>query len=122
MTNISKSFERRVDYAEQAIMRKEDSRERDNCYEMHDGAFVVTALVRRARAKPELKTMIELMFSNFDGFENIPWIATADKYADIPTERLTIAAAQCRKKAKADFAEYMARGFEKGPEQLSMGF
>lgn len=41
-----RDFRERVRYASAAFMRREDSRKFDNCFEMYDGSYVVTALMR----------------------------------------------------------------------------
>jgi hypothetical protein len=57
-----------------------DSRELDNCFEMHDGDLVVTALVRQAQADSELAAA---MYPKF-----VYWQATAQEYALIPDAEL----------------------------------
>ena len=109
MSNKITNFNQRVDYAERGIQISEDSRTFDACFEMCDGAFVVTALMRRAKHNPQLDHMIRNMCHHFENFEDAPWVKTAAKYADIPTHRLHIAAKQERVRAKAEFDAYMAR-------------
>jgi hypothetical protein len=65
--------------------------------------------------------MIKNMFRHFENFEDAPWVRTAAKYADIPTDRLHIAAKQERARAKEEFDAYMARQQGRAiPKQLNL--
>lgn len=51
---ITETFKNRVNRAASHISRGTPStRHFDNCFEMYDGAYVVAALARRIRAKPD---------------------------------------------------------------------
>jgi hypothetical protein len=52
---------------------KTDTRELDNCFEMHDGDLVVTALVRQAQTDPDLAAALYP--------KHAYWQTTAQKYA-----------------------------------------
>lgn len=93
-------FHRRVNYAHAAFLRKEDSREFDNCFEMHDGALVVTALMRRAEHDPDLKAAILRDFPCASGWEGLTWFKTAQNHAMIKTENLAKMAAQVQIEAE----------------------
>lgn len=86
----------------------EDSRALDDCFEMHDGEYVVAALMRAAEADDPLKQAIRRMFSNFATWEEIPWIETAASLAHIPDVALELEAARARRRRQAEFAGYMA--------------
>jgi hypothetical protein len=59
---------------------KTDIRQFDNCFEMHDGDLVVTALVRQAQTDPELAAA---MYSRF-----AYWQTTAQEYALLSNSEL----------------------------------
>ena len=59
---------------------KTDSRELDNCFEMHDGTLVVVALVRQAQTDPELAAAMYPRFAY--------WQTTAQEYALLPDSEL----------------------------------
>jgi hypothetical protein len=59
---------------------KTDTRQFDNCFEMHDGDLVVTALVRQAQADPELAAALYPRFAY--------WQTTAQEYALLPNSEL----------------------------------
>ena len=65
MSNKIVSFNQRVDYAERGMQIAEDSRTFDACFEVYDGVFVVTALMRRAKHNPQLDHMIRNKFRRF---------------------------------------------------------
>jgi hypothetical protein len=104
-----KSYPARCRYAAQGILRGEDSRAMDDCFENYDGAYVVAYLMRRADKEPDLKAAIRHMFSNFDTWEAIPWIKTAADLASIPDDRLGKAAAQERERQRIASEEMWAR-------------
>lgn len=90
------SFRRRVNYAHAAFLRREDSRAFDDCFEMYDGEFVVTALMRRAASDPQLKAEILRDMSVASGgvWENVPWQNAAAKYRHVSDASLADLAAQ----------------------------
>ena len=100
MGGVSKSFTERVAYARLAILRNEDSRAHDNCFEMYDGALVVTALMRQAETDPHLLAAIKRQFS-IAGIGL--WETTAAEHAHIPTHKLPDAARIVRRKERAAF-------------------
>lgn len=55
---MARSFMDRCRYAREALLRGEDSRAADNCFEMYDGAMVVTMLMRWAQRDPALARAI----------------------------------------------------------------
>jgi membrane protein required for beta-lactamase induction len=55
---MARSFMDRCRYAREALLRNEDSRKADNCFEMYDGAMVVTMLMRWAQRDPALARAI----------------------------------------------------------------
>ncbi|MGN8119959.1 hypothetical protein [Labrys sp. 22185] len=77
---MARSFNQRVLYAARALVRHEDSRAHDNCFEMGDGALVVAALMRRARQEPELDRAIRHAFRSAGIGE---WEETASRYAHV---------------------------------------
>ncbi|KZK92527.1 hypothetical protein PsAD14_05714 [Pseudovibrio sp. Ad14] len=97
MTYRLPSFNERVDYAHQAFLRGEDSRKFDNCFEMWDGAFVVTALMRRSLSDPELRRAIE---KDFYSAGLAQWQQTAASLAHIPTDKLSSKAATHRRQVE----------------------
>lgn len=114
------TFAARVAYAAEAIKRREDSRALDDCFEMNDGAYVVTALMRRAITDTALRRAIAAMFTDQPAFESVPWHKTARALAHIPDHRLEDAARRERARAAADFqdtARYWQAGKER-PDQL----
>lgn len=107
MNNNTASYPGRVRYAIAGIMRAEDSRAFDTCFEMNDGAYVVAAIMREAEKNPALRAMIGYMFRNIPCYEDIPWQKTAAKLASIPDEDLGKEAAKERQKQREAFAAYM---------------
>ena len=88
------AYAQRVNYAAQCFMRGiRSSRHFDTCFEMNDGAAVVTALVRRAENNPRLYSAISAQWS--DGFPQ-SWMDTAVRFASVPTARLQELAAVLR--------------------------
>lgn len=77
---MARSFNQRVLHAARALMRAEDSRARDDCFEMGDGALVVAAPMRRARQEPELDRAIRDTFRSAGIGE---WEETASRYAHV---------------------------------------
>jgi hypothetical protein len=100
--NTTASYPARVEYAAAAIMRGEDSRALDDCFEMYDGAFVVAALMRRAATDEALRVMIARMFSSFS-WDEMPWHKTARGVAHIPDNQLGAEAAKERARQKASW-------------------
>jgi hypothetical protein len=74
-----KNFRHRVAYAHAALLRGESSRQFDTCFGMHDGGYVVTALMRRAGKNPALKEAITRLFNPGPrgGWETLTWQETA---------------------------------------------
>lgn len=93
------AFRKRVDYAEKAFLRSEDSRELDNCFEMYDGEFVVVALMRRAEKNTALMAALRAEFSQVS-VTNWSWIRTAEKHSRITDSKLAEAAAQAQIEAE----------------------
>lgn len=85
------AYRNRVQYAHQALLRKEDSRKFDNCFEMHDGAFVVVALMRRAETDPELRAAICAEFGR--PWPQVPWHKTVEANRHLSNASLAAAAA-----------------------------
>lgn len=107
------SFRGRVQYAIRALKRLgqcEDSRAFDTCFEMHDGAMVVTAILRASAADPELAEAIgnetrrspEMMKK---------WRAEFERYAHLSDAGLEEAAAAERARSKAEFTAWADAGF-----------
>ncbi|WP_306150689.1 hypothetical protein [Roseovarius sp. MMSF_3281] len=105
--NTTASFPARVRYAIQGILRAEDSRAFDNCFEMYDGAYVVAAIMREAEGNEALRVMIHHMFRNYEQYEDVPWHKTAADLAHVSD--LGKAAAAERKRRREEFAEWMRR-------------
>lgn len=103
--NTTTSFPARVRYAIQGILRAEDSRAFDDCFEMHDGAYVVAAIMREAETDPALRRMIHHMFRNFDRYEDVPWHKTAAELAHVSD--LGKAATAERKRRREEFDQFM---------------
>ena len=99
------AFAYRVNYAAQCFMKQRESRAFDTCFEMYDGAAVVTALVRRASKNTKLHAAIARQWS--EGFPR-DWIATASKYEHLPTRKLGELAKDLREESKRKFAEVLA--------------
>lgn len=128
---IGCGFSGRVKYAIKAIYCQEDSRARDNCYEMHDGDMVVTAIIRQADNDPSLQVALMKGWTNFPTYAAHPWHETAKKYRHVKNFEMATIAARLRKEAKAEFAEWIARAnmteskqrseFTPAGEQLVMG-
>lgn len=93
------AFRNRVNYAEQAFLRHEDSRELDNCFEMYDGEFVVVALMRRAARNPDLMAALRAEFSQVSPSE-WSWLRTVEKHKRIPDHKLPEMAAQAQIEAE----------------------
>ncbi|MTJ93896.1 MAG: hypothetical protein F8N36_13715 [Desulfovibrio sp.] len=87
------AYSQRVNYAAQCFLRGTDSRHFDTCFEMYDGAAVVTALVRRAEKNPRLHSAIAAQWR--EGFPQ-SWKDTAAQFAAVPTRRLVDLAALFR--------------------------
>ena len=116
------SFAGRVAYAIEGIKRREDSRAFDSCFEMHDGDFVVTAIMRRAQTDPELQAGIIRLFINATDLESVPWNRAATALAHLSDHALEDAARKARADANAQCAEtlaYWAAGLEP-PAQTSL--
>jgi len=121
MNNKIASFNQRVDYAERGMQIGENSRTFDACFELYDGAFVVAALMRRAKHNPQLDHMIRNMFRRFENFEDSHWAKISAKYAAIPTDRLHIAAKQERARAAQENAAFLAKQEGRAvPKQLDL--
>lgn len=83
---MARSFNDRVDYARRALLegRNRDNRLFDHCFEMYDGALVVTALMRQAvRCEPRLMAAIERSLTA-DGLAQ--WTATAKSYRHLVSD------------------------------------
>lgn len=81
------AFEQRVKYAAQCIMvGRTHTRHFDTCFEMNDGDYVVSALIRRAENNPALMDRIKSV-------ANIAmWNESHQKLAHIPRRKLAQAA------------------------------
>ena len=100
-TTISGSYQYRVNFAASYMVRGiTDSRALDNCFEMFDGDFVVTALVRRAMQNRKLWEAIAKQWR--EGFPQ-SWVDTANKYAHLKTRQLPTAAQTLRATKQASF-------------------
>jgi hypothetical protein len=96
---IHGSFQYRVNFAANYMARGiVSSRALDNCFEMFDGALVVTALVRRAMKNPKLWDSIS---KQWGGTFPQTWIDTASKYNHLKTRQLPLAAAAERERAQS---------------------
>lgn len=101
MDAITGTYQYRVNFAANYMMRGiTNSRALDNCFEMFDGDFVVTALVRRAMQNRKLWEAIAKQWR--DGFPQ-SWIDTANKYAHLTTRQLPAAAAAHRDQVQRAF-------------------
>ncbi|KZL10341.1 hypothetical protein PsAD2_04000 [Pseudovibrio axinellae] len=87
------TFRQRVNYAREAFLLGEDSRAFDKCFEMYDGAFVVTALMRLCQTDTLLNQAIQKQMSR-PGV--IAWQKTAASLAHIPSTKLSQKAAAHR--------------------------
>ena len=88
-----RAFQNRVHVAQQAFLSgKVGSRAFDTCFEMYDGAYVVTALMRRAEADPLLMAEILAYFGETDP-HGLAWSKTAAGFRNIRTHNLGNAAA-----------------------------
>ena len=88
-----RAFQNRVLFAQQALITGDvDSRAFDACFEMYDGTFVVTALMRRAEADPALMAGILRYFGAADA-STLAWTKTAAKFQNLRTLNLGNAAA-----------------------------
>ncbi|WP_057464029.1 hypothetical protein [Pseudovibrio sp. POLY-S9] len=103
MTYRLPSFNERVDYAHQALLRGEDSRKFDNCFEMWDGAFVVAALMRRNLSDLELRQAIKKDLSTVGLAQ---WQQTTASLAHIPTHKLSDKAAAHRRQVEKSPFEF----------------
>lgn len=106
------SFDDRLKYAIGAIFRNEDSRERDNCYEMYDGDQLVTAIVREAEENIQLQNAIMRQWSNVDRWIDHPWHKTAIKFAGILTPALASEAAKARMRGVSKYRTEMTNAGE----------
>ena len=97
-----RNFLRRVNYAVQAFLQGEDSREFDNCFEMYDGEFVVVALVRKGDKDPDLRAAIldRMNPTVFQSWEINPWQTKAQKYRRVSDAMLPSLAAQAQIEAE----------------------
>lgn len=94
MSNRARSFNERVSYARQAFLRNEDSRAFDDCFEMNDGEYVVSALMRMSEEDVELKAAIE---NDLNAHGLALWRETAKSLAHVPTHDLSKKATAHRK-------------------------
>lgn len=93
-------FKKRIAHAAGCIMTRDtDSRSFDDNFEMHDGALVVTALMRMARNSDELKWGIMHLYRDRDSWDDVPWHKTAAQYAHIADAGLANEAARVRRDA-----------------------
>jgi hypothetical protein len=104
------AFGHRVNYAAQCFMRNTHSRAFDTCFEMNDGAAVVTALVRRAQNNPKLHAAIA---SQWSGVFPTEWLETAAKHAAIPTPALPALAHELRTEGERRFNQFLAEQDER---------
>ena len=102
-TDYRAAFRSRVNLAAAHIARGTPStRSFDNCFEMNDGDYVVTALARRAAADPAgslARNISNYLVSVQD---------TADELKHIPTRELPKHAEACIIKANRNFDKWMA--------------
>lgn len=104
MTDHQADFRRRVNRASSHISRGTPStRAFDNCFEMHDGDYVVTALVRRSAANPTGPLARNLF--TYIGEKRALEVARA--LQNIPTDQLPRHAEACILKAHREFDEWM---------------
>ena len=102
----SGAFNERVNFAASYISaRRPSTRRFDTCFEMHDGDVVVTALIRRAEARPLGKLAANL----FDYISEDNARKTAARFESIPTKNLPNEAAQLRDKRKREFEQWLAQ-------------
>ena len=93
----------RVNYAAHCLVRRSGigSRHFDTCFEMADGDAVVTALQRRTEKNPRLRDAIMRVFPSGAGDYPSSWKAAAEELKDIPTCKLSLAAAAARARFKS---------------------
>ena len=99
------SYQARINYAAQCIMRGVRSRTFDSCFEMNDGDAVVTALVRRANKNQKLYDAIA---RDWGGEFPALWKETAGKYEAVPTRQLGALAAELRAESQARLDAWIA--------------
>jgi hypothetical protein len=92
------NFIGRVNYAAHCFVRRSGlgGRHFAACFEMADGDAVITALIRRADKNSRLRAAILREFVSAGGDYPNSWKAVAEPLKDIPTRKLSLAAAEQR--------------------------
>jgi cystathionine beta-lyase family protein involved in aluminum resistance len=99
------NFQQRVNLAASYITKGiRNSRTLDSCFEMYDGDFVVTVLVRRAMKNPKLHAAIA---KEWGGEFPQQWLETAEKHAHVKTRQIPFAAAEIRAKRETEFTQWL---------------
>jgi hypothetical protein len=107
------NFHGRVNYAIRCFFRGRSAtqtRSFDDCFEMHDGDLVVTAIVRRARRDSDLYQAIGRAWVSYDDEDpQFPadWLTTAAKFSHV--RNLAGAARQMRSARRQEFQEWFAK-------------
>jgi hypothetical protein len=107
---MNNDFNTRVNYAVACMKTKRTgTRSFDNCFEMWDGDFVVTAILRRALKNPEFEIVLRNYLRTIDLWED--WEQTAKKFENLSNKELKIEADNHRAKKIAE-SEAMERNWE----------
>ncbi len=102
------AFSERVNLAAAYIAAgRSTTRTFDTCFEMHDGAAVAAALLRRAEKNPQGNLARNL----FKFLSESVVRQDAEALAHVPTRDLPRAAAEIRAKAREEFEAFMARRY-----------
>jgi hypothetical protein len=101
---ISNDFNTRVNYAIACMKKKRTgTRSFDNCFEMWDGDYVVTAILRRALKNPEFEIVLRNYLRTIELRED--WEQTAKKFENLSNKELKIEADEHRAKKIAESEE-----------------
>lgn len=112
------TFSDRVRYAERGLLRNEDSRKMDGCFESGDGAAVCLMLMRLAEINPDLAEAVNrVLAQNHENKPEHPWARVARQYKHIPTCEIAKLSRQmlteCRKeRARSTSLYYSNRATE----------
>jgi hypothetical protein len=107
---ISNDFNTRVNYAISCMKTKRTgTRSFDNCFEMWDGDFVVTAILRRALKNPKFEIVLKNYLRTIELWED--WEQTAKRFETLSNKELKIKADEHRAKEIAR-SEAIERNWE----------
>lgn len=112
---MNHDFPSRVNYAVQCFkVGSTGGRKFDSCFEMYDGKYVVTAIVRRARKDPKFESKLK---SHLNQVTWDKWQETADKFSHLSNKELKAEADKTRlaaiEESERRYNEYLARNGEK---------